>query len=303
MSATTDPRSTDTAADTASRRDRRLALLAVLFTVTVWSSAFVTIRFVDRYISPGGVALGRLLVGSVALGAMVLVRREPLPPRRTFLGIAVCGLLWFGVYNVALNAAERRLDAGTAAILVNIGPILIAILAGVLLHEGFPRRLLAGCAVAFAGAAAIGVATSRHGVSETLGAVLCVLAAVAYAGGVVAQKTVLRQASPLSVTWLACTTGALSCLPFAPSMINDFQRAPTSSLAWTVYLGVVPTALGFATWAYALARTSAGRMGSTTYLVPPLALLLSWIILGEGPPLLALPGGLLCLAGVALARS
>jgi drug/metabolite transporter (DMT)-like permease len=69
-----------------------------------------------------------------------------------------------------------------------------------------------------------------------------------------------------------------------------------------VYLGAGPTAIGFVTWAYALARTTAGRMGSTTYLVPPLAVLLGWALLGESPPLLALPGGALCLAGVALAR-
>ncbi len=40
------------------------------------------------------------------------------------------------------------MDAGTAAMLVNVGPILIALLAGVLLGENFPRRLFVGCAVA-----------------------------------------------------------------------------------------------------------------------------------------------------------
>lgn len=65
---------------------------------------------------------------------------------------------------------------------------------------------------------------------------------------------------------------------------------------------MAPTAIGFVTWAYALARTTAGRMGVTTYLVPPLALFLGWVFLGEVPPLLVLPGGALCLAGVALAR-
>jgi len=73
----------------------------------------------------------------------------------------VCGLLGFAVYNVALNAAERRIDAGIAAVLVNVGPIFIAILAGLVLREGFPRLLLAGCAVAFAGAALIGRRSAR----------------------------------------------------------------------------------------------------------------------------------------------
>ena len=73
-------------------------------------------------------------------------------------------------------------------------------------------------------------------------------------------------------------------------------------IAWVVYLGVVPTALGFATWAFALNRTSAGRMGSVTYLIPPIAILLGWALLAETPPWLAVAGGALCLGGVALAR-
>lgn len=280
-----------------------IAVAAVGAMVCLWASAFVAIRFADRELSPGALALGRLLVGSAALGALVVARRHELPGRRQLAGIAVCGILWFGVYNVALNAAERRVDAGTAAMLVNIGPILIAILAGSILHEGFPPRLMAGCLVSFAGAVVIGLATSRHGLHESLGAVLCVVAAAAYAGGVVAQKPVLRHASPLSVTWLACTIGAISCLPYAGSLVHGIGHAGASTIGWMIYLGLAPTAAGFVLWAYALARTTAGRMGSTTYLVPPLALLFGWAFLGEVPPLLVFPGGALCLAGVAVART
>ena len=57
----------------------------------------------------------------------------------------MCGVLWFGAYNVALNAAERHVDAGTAALLVNVAPMLIAVLAGVMLKEGFAP---AGCPAA-----------------------------------------------------------------------------------------------------------------------------------------------------------
>jgi drug/metabolite transporter (DMT)-like permease len=285
------------------RSTRALTVGAVLIAVGFWASAFVGIRAAGRGLAPGPLALGRLLVGSLALGVFMAVRRDALPRRRALLFTVVCGVLWFGVYNVALNGAERRVDAGIAALLVNVGPILIAVLAGLVLREGFPPRLLVGCVVSFSGAAVIGLAVSRHGVSQLWGVVLCFVAALAYAAGVVAQKPVLRGSSPLAVTWLACTIGAVSCLPYAGQLVHELRHVRPSVVEWTVYLGVAPTAIGFVSWAYALARTTAGRMGSTTYLVPPLAVLLGWVILGEVPPLLALPGGVLCLAGVAFARS
>jgi drug/metabolite transporter (DMT)-like permease len=279
-----------------------VALLAALVTVVLWSSAFVGIRAAGEDLSPGALSLGRLAIGSALLGVFVLAQQGRLPGRRELPLIVVCGVLWFGLYNIALNEAERRVDAGTAAMLVNVGPILIAILAGFLLHEGFPRTLVLGCAIAFAGAIVIGLATSERGVAAGWGAVLCVAAAAFYAGGVVAQKPLLSRVSGLHVTWLACTVGLVVCLPFTPSLVDELGRADGDSIAWMVYLGVFPTAVGFMTWAYALSRTTAGRMGATTYLVPPLAILMGWAFLGETPAAIAFLGGALCLGGVVVAR-
>jgi drug/metabolite transporter (DMT)-like permease len=286
----------------AASRARRLALGAALFTVCLWASAFVGIRYAGRELGPGPLALARLLVASVALGALMLIRRPPMVSRAGLGGVVVCGVLWFGAYNVALNAAERRVDAGTASLLVNVAPLFIAILAGRALKEGIGRLLLAGCAVSFTGVALIALGTSRHGLNAGWGAALCIIAAAVYAVGVVAQKPALRHGSPLAVTWLACAIGAVCCLPFAPALVHQLGHVHASAVTWTLYLGLVPTAIGFSTWAYALSRTDAAKLGSTTYLVPPIAVLLGWIILGEVPPVIALPGGILCLAGVGLAR-
>src|SRR6266550_6785199 len=163
----------ETTARAPADRERLLALGAGLVTVSLWASAFVGIRSASHHLSPGALALGRLTIASLALGSIVLWRREPLPGRRDVVAIAVVGLFWFGLYNIALNAAERRVDAGTASMLVNVGPIILAILAGFALREGFPRSLLLGCAVAFAGVVVIGLATSTGGSTST-GVVLCV---------------------------------------------------------------------------------------------------------------------------------
>ncbi len=280
----------------------RLPLIAALVTVCLWASAFVGIRYAGRELAPGPLALARLLVGSLALGALMLIRREPLVRRPGLPGVVICGVLWFGAYNVALNAAERRVDAGTASLLVNVAPLFIAMLAGVFLKEGIGRLLLLGCAVSFSGVALIAAGTSGHGVDGGWGAALCIIAAAVYAIGVVAQKPALRHGSPLAVTFMACTIGAVCCLPYAPTLVTQAGDVHRSALLWTVYLGLVPTAIGFSIWAYALSHTAAGKLGATTYLVPPIAVLLGWIVLGEAPALVALPGGILCLAGVGLAR-
>lgn len=278
-----------------------LVLGAALTTVVLWASAFVGIRAAGKDLSAGSLTLARLLVGTLALTALAVAKRERLPPARDLPRLLVVGVLWFGIYNLALNEAERHVDAGTAAMLVNVGPVIIAVLAGTVLKEGFPPTLLAGCAVAFVGTILIGAATS-DGLAPSWGAVLCLVAALTYAIAVVAQKPLLATTSPLTITTLACAIGMVCCLPFTPQLVTEAQDAGTTALAWSAYLGVFPTAIAFTTWAYALSHTTAGRMGATTYLVPPLATLFGWAYFGETPPALALAGGVLCLAGAALAR-
>jgi len=281
----------------------RLALSAAAVTVLLWASAFVGIRAASEDLTAGSLALGRLLVASLALTAVVVARGEArLPERRDLPALLACGVVWFGIYNVALNQGERSVDAGTAAMLVNVGPILIALLAGAVLGEGFPRALLLGCAVAFAGTVVIGAGSTASQHADLPGVVLCVLAAGAYAVGVTLQKPLLTRTSALRVTWLACLAGTVVLLPFAPTLADETGAASSDALAWTVYLGVGPTAIAFTTWAFALNRTTAGRMGATTYLVPPIAVLLGWLLLDEVPATVAFAGGALCLVGVALSR-
>ncbi len=285
--------------------DRR-ALGAALVTVVVWASAFVGIRDLVGAFSPGSIALGRLSVGVLVLGLVVWRTGWRPVARRDLTLIVASGVTWFAIYNLALNEAERHVDAGTAAMLTNLGPIFIAVFAAVFLSEKLPPRLMVGIAIAFGGAVLIGVATSGAGggsESSLVGIALCVLAALLYGIGVTFQKPALRNVSPLQVTWIACLTGWLICLAFTPTLVAELQAADSTRIGWLVYLGLFPTSLGFMTWTYALRRTDAGRLGATTYLVPPVAVLISWLLLGEVPPALAIVGGAACIVGVIVARS
>ncbi|GAA3023681.1 DMT family transporter [Streptosporangium longisporum] len=286
----------------AKQREPLRVMAAGLVAVVLWASAFVGVRAAGTDLSPGALSLARLAVGSLALGVFVLARRETMPSRSDLPLLVFYGFLWFGVYNVTLNWSEQLIDAGTAAMIVSLGPVLIALLAGLLLKEGFPRSLLVGCAIAFSGVVVIGTATASQNVSAGLGSLLALVAAITYAAGVVSQKPLLDRSSVLVITWLGCIIGAAFCLPFTPQLLDELPRASSSAITWTVYLGVFPTAIAFTAWGYALSRSTAGRMGAMTYLAAPLSTLMAWLLLGEVPPWAALAGGALCLTGVIISR-
>lgn len=279
-----------------------LALVAVMF---AWASAFVVIRGIGPHVSPIAMAEGRLLVGGAVLGVIwgmnALYNGGVRLPRGRTLALTVgYGALWFALYTVLVNAAERHLDAGTTALLVNIAPIIVAVLAGAFLHEGFPPLLMAGIAISFAGAAII--AFTGDGRRDGAGVALAIAAALLYGISVVAQKLVLRTVDPLTATALGAGVGAIVLLPWAPRLFDELAAAPMSSAVGVIYLGLVPTALAFLLWAYALAHTPAGVTASSSYAVPGLSILLSWAFLAETPTAWGMVGGAACLVGVAVSR-
>ncbi|ADG76861.1 EamA domain-containing protein OS=Tsukamurella paurometabola (strain ATCC 8368 / DSM / CCUG 35730 / CIP 100753 / JCM 10117 / KCTC 9821 / NBRC 16120 / NCIMB 702349 / NCTC 13040) OX=521096 GN=Tpau_0207 PE=4 SV=1 [Tsukamurella paurometabola] len=283
----------------------RLPALALVIVMVAWASAFVVIRGIGPHVSPVPLAEGRLLVGAAVLGVIwalhALYTGDVRLPRGRALALTVAyGALWFALYTVLVNAAEQHLDAGTTALLVNIAPIIVAVLAGAFLHEGFPPLLTAGIVISFAGAAVI--AFSGDGRRDGAGVALAVAAALLYGISVVAQKLVTRSTDPLTATALGAIIGAIVLLPWAPQLFRELAAAPIGSTAGVLYLGLVPTALAFLLWAYALAHTPAGVTASSSYAVPALSILLSWGFLAETPTAWGLLGGVLCLVGVAVAR-
>ena len=203
---------------------------------------------------------------------------------------------------VALNLGEQYVDAGTAAMLIQVSPVLIAVLAAIFLSERFTLQLVVGLALAFSGVAVIALASTPDGDRNLFGIALCLLAAAAYSVSLIVQKPLVATMSALHVTWLACTVGAVACLPFGISLVGELGDAPASSIWWLVYLGVFPTAIAFTTYGYALQHMTASSLGVTTYLVPPITVVLSLVFLDEVPPALTYLGGALALVGVAVAR-
>ena len=281
--------------------DRRIALpvaAAIVGTLLAWSSAFVVIRATLGAFGPVELALLRQLVAIPLLALFLIGHRWVRPNRREWLLISVFGLGWFTTYIIALNTAEQTIDAGTASFIVNIGPLLIAVGAWKFLGESLPRNLIAGALISLTGVGLIAWATSSSGEFSPIGVVWALVATVMYAIGVLTQKPALTRISSAQVTFLGAVISVIPLVGWIPSAFTSVSVAPVSAVLGVIWLGAIPTALGYALWGYALTRMPAGRLGVATYLVPPLVVVESYLFLGEAAHPLALLGGAVALFGV-----
>ncbi len=136
-----------------SERTDPVVLGAMAVSMLLWASAFVGIRAVTDDIDPGALAFGRLIIGSLALGTLLLSQsraRARMSLRQMALVIG-SGLTWFAIYSVSLNTAERTVDAGVLGSSTYVVPVLAIGMGWLLLGEVVPPLAVVGGALCIGG--------------------------------------------------------------------------------------------------------------------------------------------------------
>jgi drug/metabolite transporter (DMT)-like permease len=282
------------------RRPGHLAGLAAAVTVLLWASAFPAITVAVRTLGPAGLAVARLSVASVTLLLVAPLLGVRMPQARDLPLIALCGLAGMTGYQLLLNAGERVVPAGTASLLIATAPVYASLLAVAFLGEHATRRRWAGSAIALAGTAVIAVS---HGLGFGTSALIVLAAAVLQAIFHTAQKPLLARYTGFEVTAYAMWAGTVFILPWTGSLLRALPHAGGAAIGSAVFLGVAPSAAGFAAWAYAMARMDVGRATLSLYLVPATAILISLVWLEQVPGPVELAGGAVALGGVMLAST
>ncbi|MFE2517938.1 DMT family transporter [Streptomyces mirabilis] len=272
--------------------------LALGGTVVLWASAFPVIRVGIDGLGVAALSFLRLLIAAVALLAVAPFAKVRLPRRGDLPLITLCGATGMTAYQILLNWGEVHVEAGTASLLIAIAPVFSVLLGSLFLGERLTRDIVVGSVVALVGAAVVSLAQGTSGFSVS--ALVILAAAVVQGVYHFASKPLLRHYTGLEVATYAMVAGTVFALPLIPATWHATVHAPASALASAAYLGLLPSALGFVIWAYAVARLPLAVSTAALYLVPPVALVVSFVWLAEVPRPIALAGGAISVAGVIL---
>ena len=264
--------------------------------VVLWASAFPAIRVAAPDLGVLGLSLVRMAVATAALLALTPWLSVRLPARRDLPLMAACAFFGMAAYQLLLNWGELYVPAGTASIIVAAAPLVSVAIAAGAFGERLTFLKLLGSGVALAGVAV--VSASRSGL--TVSGSLWIIVGATIVQGIYhpLTKPLLARYSGLEVATYGMVGGTIMLLPTLPFAWHDMANAANSAWWSALYLGLMPSALGFVLWGYAMARLPVATSTSLLYLVPPVAVLIAFVWLDEIPLVSELLGGLIVILGV-----
>jgi len=272
------------------------AVIAGLGVVVLWASAFPAIRVAVPDLGVIGLSITRLAVAAIVLVVCAAVRHMRAPKLRDLGWIIACGFFGMTAYQLLLNQSELHVPAGTASIIVAAAPLVSVAVARILFDERITRFTVMGSAVALSGVAIVCLA--RSGLTMSAAVWLVIAAMVVQGIYHPLQRPLLNTYSGLEVATYTMIAGTVMTIPLVPWGWAELLNSSASGWIAAVYLGLLPSALGFVLWGYGTARLPIAASTSLLYLVPPVAVFIAWVWLGEIPVASELFGGVVVIAGV-----
>jgi drug/metabolite transporter (DMT)-like permease len=281
--------------------DRRTDTTVGTAFVVLWSSGFVGAELGTRYAPADTLLAWRYVVAATVLAVLAAVLGTRLGPRALLrhgtLGL-LCQCLYLGgvVTGVGLGV-----PAGTTALIASVQPLLVAAAAGPVLGERTGVRGRVGLVLGLAGVGMVVAGDLGLDGAPWWAFLLPVGGMAALAVGTLLERRWRPAESPLES--LTVQTVLAAGFFVAVAGAGGRLQPPADPRFWWAVVWVVVLASfgGYGAYLLVLRRSGAVRVSTLLYLTPPTTMLWAFLMFGEVPGPLAVPGVAVCAVGVALA--
>lgn len=268
--------------------------------IFIWATGYLVAKYAAPYADPLTFLAWRYAGVVLLMGALALAARAAWPSRRDLLHLAVAGIAIQAVYLGGVWVAIRQgLPVGTAALIVNLQPVLVAALAPLVGERVAPRQW-AGVALGLAGVLLVIWHKLNLGGGYGVPLALCLLALLAITGGTLYQKRFVPHFDLRTGQVVQFAAALAVTLPLAwalEPMRVVWNTQVLAAMAWSI--GVL-TAGGISLMFYMLRHGRVTAVSSTMYLVPSVTSVMAWLLFGETLGAQAIAGMGVTLLGVYL---
>ncbi|WP_117213028.1 DMT family transporter [Allorhizocola rhizosphaerae] len=282
---------------------------AFLANAVIWGASFIFIKIGVSKLHPTWVGAGRLIVGALALLAILLITRERLPrDRRLWLHMLVPGIIGSAIPFALFAYGEERVSSIVAGIW-NATAALWVLPFAVLVYriERFTARGAIGLTLGFGGVLTV-LGFWDASASSIVGQLMCGVAALCYGVAIPYLKRYVTGRSSASGVALAAVQVIIAAIAstIAALILAGPPPAPTT-WGWDVIgsilaLGAFGSGVAFALNMRVISMAGASTASYVTYLIPVVATVLGILVLGESLTWNQPVGALIVLTGVAIAQ-
>lgn len=260
----------------------------------IWGTSFLFIAEGLEAVAPNGLTFLRLVIGFLTLATFPGAWKKI--PRTDWWWIAAVGLVWMAFPLSMFPYAEQRVTSALTGMLNGGVPLTTAIVAAFLARKLPGRGTLMGLAVGLVGVVLVALPALDEGRSSIDGVLMIVAAVIGYGVALNIARPLQVKYGALPVIWRA---QAVAVLLTAPLGVREVVAAHWSlwPLLAMLGLGAGGTAIAFIMMTANAGKFGATRASSTTFLMPPVALLLGVLIRHERVELLSVVGGAICILG------
>lgn len=251
----------------------------------------------------------RLIISASCLAAFAWRERRAgvrPAPGISWRQILTYALLIGILYQVLFLMGMDRTTAGNTGLIMATVPVWTALLASLFIGERLSRLAWGGLTLALGGTVIVALQKSdvSTGNEHLMGNIIILLSALAWAGGTVYSRPLLKSISPMQLS----ASAALCALPvhvlLAMGRYGDSVPALQSINLWAIllYAGILSSGLSLPMWNFGVRHAGAAHAAAVQNLVPLIAIGAAWIGRGEAATASQIWGGTLILGGLVVMR-